>query len=95
MDNLPTKITEIGKSTLRIVKSVGPLMISQSQKASDAYAEHQLKMAKVEVARQFMLDEARSVSAVRDSLRIRFFDANIVCEYASSTLIQGKKNGLD
>ena len=76
MEKLPAKITEIGKSTLRIIKSVGPLVISQSIRASDSYAEHQLKMAKVEAARQFMLDEVKSFADIRNSLRTRFYDAN-------------------
>lgn len=45
MNKSLAKITETGKSILRIIKAVGPLLISQSKKASEAFAEHQFRLA--------------------------------------------------
>lgn len=77
MNNPLEKITETGKSALRIIKAVGPLLISQSKKASESFSEHQFRLAKVDVAKEFMLKEVESISEARNHLREKFYDANI------------------
>lgn len=74
MNKSLAKITETGKSALRIIKAVGPLMISQSKIASEAFAEHQLRMAQVDVAKEYMLKEVESLSEIRKNLRNKFYN---------------------
>lgn len=52
MSNQIAKITQSAKSVIRVVKSVGPLIISQSESASESFASHQLRLAKVDAARE-------------------------------------------
>ena len=75
MNNPLAKITETGKSALRIIRAVGPLLISQSSKASESFAEHQLRLAKVDVAKEFMLKEVESLAEVRNNLREKFYES--------------------
>lgn len=75
MTNSLVKLTENAKSSLRLVKSVGPFLLSQSAKASESLAEHQLRMAKVDAAREFMLAEAGAISDVRTKLRDQYYAA--------------------
>lgn len=75
MANSIAKLTENAKSALRLVKSVGPFLISQSAKASESMAEHQLRLARVESAREFMVTEAKAISDVRANLRARYYEA--------------------
>lgn len=76
MNNPLAKITETGKSALRIIKAVGPLLISQSKEVSEAFAEHQLRLAEVDAARAFMLKEAESLAELRKNLRNSFYDSS-------------------
>lgn len=76
MNNPLAKISETGKSVLRIIRAVGPLLISQSKEASEAFAEHQLRLAKVEAAREFMLKEANSLAEIRNNLRNSFYEVS-------------------
>lgn len=76
MNNALATITETGKSALRIIKAVGPLLISQSKKASESFAEHRLRLAKVDAARTFMLNEVESLSEIRNNLRKTFYEVS-------------------
>lgn len=76
MNKTLAKISKTGKSVLRLIKAVGPLLISQSQKTSELFAEHQLRLAKVDVAKKFMLKEVESLSRLRGNLREKFYDSN-------------------
>lgn len=76
MPNQIAKITEGAKAVLRVVKSVGSLIISQSESASESFASHQLRLAKVEAAREFMVNEARSLAETRRTLRESYYDAS-------------------
>lgn len=63
-------------ASISVVKSVGPFLLSQSEKTSDAYARHQLKMANVEAVKVLLLEEAKSIADVRDTLRKKYVDAD-------------------
>lgn len=77
MNKSLAKITETGKSALRIINAVGPLIISQSNKASEAFAEHQLRLAQVDVAKEYMMKEVESLSEVRKNLRNKFYEVDV------------------
>jgi len=76
MNNKLAKISESGKSVLRICKAIGPLVISQTEKASELFAKHQFRLAKVDVAKEFMLKEVESLSRVRGILREKYYASN-------------------
>lgn len=63
-------------SAKSIVSSIGPFLISQTEKTSDAYARHQLMMTNVEAAKTLLLAEAKSIASIRDSLRQKFLNAD-------------------
>ncbi len=67
-------ITEKGKSVLRLARAVAPLLISQSQKASEAFAEHQLRLARADIAAEFIRKEVESLSKVKITLRNRYYE---------------------
>lgn len=73
-NNLPS-VPEKAKAAWRIVKAAGPLLIAQSMKLSEAYAQHQLRLAEVEAIKELMIGEARTIAEVRKKLIDRYFDA--------------------
>ena len=73
-NNLPA-VPEKAKSVWRIVKAAGPLLIAQSRKLSEAYAQHQLRLAEVEAIKELMIAEARTIAEVRKKLIDRYLDA--------------------
>jgi len=77
MNDKLAKITKAGQSALRIVKAVGPFLISQSKEMSESFAEHQLRLSKADAAKSFILNEVNSLSNIRNSLREKFYAANI------------------
>lgn len=74
-DGQLVKLTERGKALVRLVKLLGPLMLSQSEKGSKAYAAHLLRLAEVQAAREFMVAEANSLADARARLRERYYEA--------------------
>ena len=76
MSGLIKKTKDAWASAKSIVSSIGPFLISQTENTSNAYARHQLKMANVEAAKTLLLEEAKSIASVRDSLRQKFVDAD-------------------
>ena len=76
MNGIIKKAKDTFSSAKSILASVGPLLISQAEKSSEAYARHQLKMANVEAAKTLVVEEAKSIASVRDSLRKKFVGAD-------------------
>jgi hypothetical protein len=58
------------------VKAAGPLLLTQSAKLSEAYAQHQLRLAEVEATKELMVTEARMITEVRKKLIDRYLDAS-------------------
>lgn len=77
MNDKLAKITQTGQSALRIIKAVGPFLISQSKEVSESFAEHQLRLAKVDAAKTFILNEVNSLSDIRNNLREKFYAASV------------------
>lgn len=73
-NNLPS-VPGKAKAVWRIVKAAGPLLIAQSAKLSEAYAQHQLRLAEVEAIKELMVAEARTIAEVRKKLIDRYLDA--------------------
>lgn len=73
MNNSSSLVTKKAESLYKIIKAIGPFIISQSTKASEAVAKHQLRLTNVETARQFMASEAQAISETRAKLRDRYF----------------------
>ena len=65
-NNLPATVND-NKWTTRVMRALGPL-ISLSQEASEKYAEHQMRLAKVEVAKESMLLEVRMYADIKKQL---------------------------
>lgn len=73
-NNLPS-VPGKAKAVWRIVKAAGPLLIAQSAKLSEAYAQHQLRLAEVDAIRELMVAEARMIAEVRKKLIDKYLDA--------------------
>lgn len=73
--NLPS-VPGKAKAVLRIVKAAGPLLLAQSAKLSEAYAQHQLRLAEVEATKELMVTEARMITEVRKKMIDRYLDAS-------------------
>lgn len=73
-DNLPI-VPEKAKAAWRILKAAGHLLVAQSTKLSEEYAQHQLRLAEVEAIRELMIAEARTIAEVRKKLIDRYLDA--------------------
>lgn len=76
MTNWLSKTVSSGKTAFNIVKSIGPLLISQSEIASDSYIKHQAKLASVDIGKELILDEAKMLNDVRKQLLIKFTESN-------------------
>lgn len=73
-DNLPS-VTNIARAAWGIVKAIGPFVISQTEKGSEAYAQHQMRLAHVEVCKELMLGEIHTLNEVRRKLMEKYYDA--------------------
>jgi hypothetical protein len=78
MSNWLTPISETAKSTLNIIKSIGPLLISQSDSASETYARHLSRLASVEAAKELVHREIDIQSKVKEQLLQRYISADEV-----------------
>lgn len=74
-NNLPS-VPEKAKALWRIVKAAGPLLIAQSAKLSEAYAQHNLRLAEVEAIKELMIGEAKIITEVRKKLIDKYLDAS-------------------
>ena len=70
------KMTTTASKTLNIVKSVGPLIVSQFDSASGNIARHQARLANVDAATQFVKAEIETLTGVRRTLMERWVDAD-------------------
>jgi len=75
MPNWLDTISGVGQKTWNTIKSIGPLLISQSDKASEAYQRHLGRVAEVEVLRDLLKSEIETRSAIRRTLLEKFIAA--------------------
>ena len=76
MTNWLSKTVSSGKTAFNIVKSIGPLLISQSEIVSDSYVKHREKLASVEIRKELIIDEAKTLNEVRKQLLTKFTESN-------------------
>lgn len=76
MTNWISKTVSTGKTAFNIVKSIGPFLISQSEIASDSYVKHQAKLASVEIGKELIIDEAKTLNEVRKQLLTKFTESD-------------------
>src|SRR5690242_14085718 len=76
MSNWLAKTTDAAKATLGIIKAVGPFLISQSDKMSEAYKRHLERLAVVEAGKELLQAECNSYIEVRAQLLKRLMKAN-------------------
>lgn len=74
-DNLPST-SKIARATWGIVKAIGPFALSQSAKASEAYAQHQMRLAQVDACKELMLAEVRTLTDVRRKLIEKYYETS-------------------
>ncbi|MBI5920807.1 MAG: DUF2806 domain-containing protein [Betaproteobacteria bacterium] len=74
-DNLPST-SRISRAALGIVKAIGPFVLSQSAKASEAFAQHQMRLAQVEACKELMLAEVRTLTDVRRKLLEKYYETS-------------------
>lgn len=75
MSNSLVELSQKAKSAYRMLKAIGPLLISQTQVASENFALHKLRMAKVEATKKFMLEEATSYARIKDGLLEKYHNS--------------------
>lgn len=73
--NWLTSIPEIGQKIFNTAKSLGPFVISQSDKASEAYQRHLGRIAQVDFLKELLSNEIETRGAVRKILLERYVDA--------------------
>jgi len=71
MTNWLAKAADSGKSAWNIVKSAGPLLISQSEKTSQMYTKHKARLASVDMAKELIVAEAKMLNEVRKELLLK------------------------
>lgn len=72
-DNLPS-VSRVTTAARGIVKAIGPFVLSQSAKVSEAYAQHQMRLAQVDACKELMLAEVRTLTDVRRKLIEKYYD---------------------
>lgn len=70
------KTVDVGKSAWNIVKSVGPFIVAQSDKASEAFARHKARVASVEIAKELIIDEAKKLNDVKKQLLGKYAESD-------------------
>lgn len=76
MSNWLVKASDAAKSTWNVVRSIGPLLISQSDAASEAYARHQMRLASVEAGKELLLAEVLVLTDVKKELLQQYVAAD-------------------
>jgi hypothetical protein len=67
------KISGVPKSIANVLRSTGPFLIAQSEKASGAYARHEMRLAGVEAAKELLHEEIKTLSGVRREVLERYY----------------------
>jgi hypothetical protein len=73
--NFLASIPEIGHKLFNTAKSLGPLIISQSDKASEAYQRHLARIAQVDSLKELLSNEIKTRGEVRKTLLERYVDS--------------------
>jgi hypothetical protein len=69
------KPRDIAVSTWNVIRSVGPLLVSQADTASEAYARHKARMASVDAGKELLLEEIHTLGEVRKQLLGKMIEA--------------------
>lgn len=67
--------TNAARSTLNVIRSVGSFLISQSDRASEAYAGHRARLASVDAARELLTEEGKALIEVKKRLLEKLVEA--------------------
>jgi len=70
------KTVDVGKSAWNIVKSVGPFLVAQSDKASEAFTRHKARITSVEIAKELIVDEAKKLNDVKKQLLEKYAESD-------------------
>ena len=73
--NWLASIPEIQQNIINTAKSLGPFLISQSDKASEAYQKHLGRIAQVDIMKQVLSHETEIYSALKKDLLKRYLNA--------------------
>jgi Protein of unknown function (DUF2806) len=76
MSSWMTPISEKFNSALNVAKSIGPLLISQSDSASEAYTRHLSRLANVEAIKELIHQEISIYSKNKEKLLQQFIDSD-------------------
>jgi Protein of unknown function (DUF2806) len=71
-----TQSNELGGKAYRLVKAIGPLAVSLSDRGSSAYVTHQKRLVDVESVKVHLASEVSTISDVRKRLLEKFVDAD-------------------
>jgi hypothetical protein len=69
--NLPTTPSRWA-GLVNLARQIIPLLLSQARFASEAFADHQLRLAQVEALKELMVQEARTLAEIRREAAQRF-----------------------
>ena len=72
--DLPSTLKKV-KAAWRITKAIGPIIISQSKKASEAYVKHQKKLVDIGAYKELITGEVHAVNKIRLKLLNKFYEA--------------------
>jgi hypothetical protein len=72
MNDLLSTIVEKAQPMMNVIKSIGPLLIAQSDVASEAYIRHQLGIAKLEAGKELVHKEIETYSKIKEQLLQKF-----------------------
>lgn len=75
MSNALTAIKGTSIRVLNVIRSTGSFLISQSEKASDAYLKYQAKLGAVQAGNEMLRHEAKILSDTREKLVKKFAEA--------------------
>ena len=78
VNSVPNWLEKAGKlygGGSNILRSVGPWLISQSERSSEAYARHKMRLSTVELSKQVIGEEISNYLSVQKKLLERWADA--------------------
>lgn len=76
MNNLPEEIKKYGLHIFNFSKAIGPFILSQSEKASEAFAKHNARLASVEIMKEVIINEAKVLQSIKEELLKRRINAD-------------------
>jgi hypothetical protein len=66
-------VSGVPKAIVNVLRATGPFLVAQSDKTSEAYARHKMRLAGVSAAKELLHEEIKTLTGIRRELLEKYF----------------------